>query len=162
MIVRRTTRADAEALVRIHADMGEHYAELAPERFHRPDLEDYAPVVAAEITDNPNVLQLVAEIDGEVVGSLDARLETPHDEAHFALTRDLFTVRLKIDYLAVAAAHRGSGAGTALVEAAEAWGREHGATVSELTTYQDSPLAYPFWTARAGYAPRSINLRKPL
>jgi GNAT superfamily N-acetyltransferase len=162
VIIRRTTRDDADALVRIHADMGEHYAALAPALFHAPELDGYAPVVAAEITDDPDVLQLVAEVDGEVVGSLDARLHAPHEGARFAFSRDLFATRLNIDYLAVAAAHRRSGAGTALVEAAEAWGRERGAVVAELTTYQDSPLAYPFWTGRAGYAPRSVNLRKPL
>jgi GNAT superfamily N-acetyltransferase len=162
VIVRPTTPADAEALVRIHGDMGDHYAALAPALFHRPDLDGYAELVVDEISDSAGVLQLVAEVDGEVVGSLDARLETPHPEARFAFNRDLLGPRLKIDYLAVAAAHRGSGVGTALVEAAEAWGREQGATVAELTTYQDSPLAYPFWTGRSGYAPRSINLRKEL
>jgi GNAT superfamily N-acetyltransferase len=162
VIVRRATPDDAEALVRIHADMGAYYAQLAPELFHNPDLEGFELVLAQEITDDLHALQLVAEIDGEVVGSLDARLELPHPDARFAFTRDLFAPRLKIEYLAVAAAHRRCGAGTALVEAAEAWGREHGAVVAELTTYQDSPLAYPFWTERAGYAPRSVNLRKPL
>jgi GNAT superfamily N-acetyltransferase len=160
--IRRTTREDVPALVRIHADMGEHYAALDPHLFRRPRVDGYAPVLEDEITDDPRVLQLVAQLDGEVVGALDARLEAPHEEAEFGLTRDLFVTRLKIEYLATAAAHRGSGIGTALVEAAEAWGREHGARVAELTTYQDSPLAYPFWTGRAGYAPRSVNLRKAL
>jgi GNAT superfamily N-acetyltransferase len=162
VIVRRATPADADALVRIHADMGAYYAELAPELFHNPDLEGFALVLAEEITDDLHALQLVAEVGGEVVGSLDARLALPHPDARFAFTRDLFAPRLKIEYLAVATAHRRGGVGSALVEAAEAWGREHGAVVSELTTYQDSPLAYPFWTERAGYEPRSVNLRKEL
>jgi GNAT superfamily N-acetyltransferase len=160
--VRRATRDDAAALVRIHADMGAHYAELAPELFHNPDLEGFELVLAREITEDLHALQLVAEVDGEVVGSLDARLLLPPDDARFAFTRDLLAPRLKIEYLAVAAAHRRGGVGTALVEAAEAWGREHGAVVAELTTYQDSPLAYPFWSERAGYVPRSVNLRKEL
>jgi len=160
--VRRARKSDAAALVRIHADMGAYYAELAPELFHDPDLQGFELVLEDEIGDDLLALQLVAEVDGEVVGSLDARLLLPPAEAQFAFTRDLFAPRLRIEYLATAAAHRGTGVGTALVEAAEAWGREQGATVAELTTYQDSPLAYPFWTERAGYAPRSINLRKEL
>ena len=160
--VRRARRSDAAALVRIHADMGAYYAELAPGLFHNPDLRGFELVLAEEISDDLHALQLVADVDGEVVGSLDARLLLPHEDARFAFTRDLFAARLKIEYLATAAAHRRTGVGTALVEAAEAWGREQGATVAELTTYQGSPLAYPFWTERAGYAPRSINLRKPL
>ena len=160
--VRRARKSDAPALVRIHADMGAYYAELAPELFHDPDLQGFELVLEDEIGDDLLALQLVAEVDGEVVGSLDARLLLPPAEAQFAFTRDLFAPRLRIEYLATAAAHRRTGVGTALVEAAEAWGREQGATVAELTTYQDSPLAFPFWTERAGYAPRSINLRKPL
>ncbi len=160
--VRRARRSDAAALVRIHADMGAYYAELAPELFHDPDLQGFELVLEDEIGDDLLALQLVAEVDGEVVGSLDARLLLPPAEAQFAFTRDLFAPRLRIEYLATAAGHRGTGVGTALVEAAEAWGREQGATVAELTTYHDSPLAYPFWTERAGYAPRSINLRKEL
>jgi hypothetical protein len=42
--IRRATPEDAEALVRIHGDMGAYYAQLAPELFHDPDLTDYAPV----------------------------------------------------------------------------------------------------------------------
>ena len=160
--VRRATADDADALVRIHGDMGDHYAELDRELFQGPELENYAPVLAREITDDPHVLQLVAEIDGQVVGALDAELRPPHEEARHAFTRDLYAPRLRIDYLATAATHRRTGVGTALVEAAEAWGRDHGAKVSELTTYQDSPLAMPFWTRRAGYSQRSVNLRKEL
>jgi GNAT superfamily N-acetyltransferase len=160
--VRRARKSDAPALVRIHADMGAYYAELAPELFHDPDLQGFELVLEDEIGDDLLALQLVAEVDGEVVGSLDARLLLPPAEAQFAFTRDLFAPRLRIEYLATAAAHRRTGVGSALVEAAEAWGREQGATVAELTTYQDSPLAYPFWTERAGYAPRSMNLRKEL
>jgi GNAT superfamily N-acetyltransferase len=161
--VRRARVEDAEALVRIHGDMGDHYAALAPELFHPPALEGFAAVLAAELAeDDPDALQLVAELGGEVVGSLDARLLLPPEDARFAFTRDLFAPRLRIEYLATAAAHRRSGAGTALVEAAEAWGRQRGATVSELTTYHESPLSMPFWTRRAGYAQRSVNLRKAL
>ena len=163
MNIRRARPGDAEALVRIHADMGEHYAALTPELFHRPDLSGFAEVLEAELADDdPNALALVAELDGEVVGSLDARLLGPSEGAEHAFTRDLFAPRLRIEYLATAAEHRQAGVGTALVEAAEAWGREHGAKVAEATTYHRSPLALPFWTRRAGYEERSVNLRKEL
>jgi GNAT superfamily N-acetyltransferase len=161
--VRPARPGDATALVRIHADMGEHYADLTPELFRRPDLSGFAEVLEAELgADDPNALQLVAEVDGVVVGSLDARLLPPSEGAEHAFARDHLTPRLRIDYLATAAEHRRSGAGTALVEAAEAWGRERGAKVAEATTYHRSPLAMPFWTQRAGYAERSVNLRKEL
>ena len=36
------------------------------------------------------------------------------------------------------------------------------AVVAEATTYRASPLSFPFWTRRMGYAERSVNLRKRL
>ena len=104
--VRRARKSDAPALVRIHADMGAYYAELAPELFHDPDLQGFELVLEDEIGDDLLALQLVAEVDGEVVGSLDARLLLPPAGAQFAFTRDLFAPRLRIEYLATAAAHR--------------------------------------------------------
>ena len=70
--------------------------------------------------------------------------------------------RVSIEYLATLTAHRRTGAGTTLVEAAERWGRERGATVAETRTFHASPISIPFWTERAGYERGSINLRKPL
>ena len=158
MSIREATVADVPDILRLVRDLAEYERELdkveaTEQDFRRLMFPDEGPATA---------FGHVAEVDGEVVGSLDARLLLPPAEAQFAFTRDLFAPRLRIEYLATAAAHRRTGVGTALVEAAEAWGREQGATVAELTTYHDSPLAYPFWTERAGYAPRSINLRKEL
>ena len=64
-----------------------------------------------------------------------------------------------MDYLVTAAGHRGRGYAARLAEAAEAWGREHGATVAEIWTERS---AVPFWKGRMVYAERSVNLRKPL
>ena len=150
---------DGEALARIHADMAAHYAELDPERFRRPDLNGYAEVLETDLGDG---LDLVAEVDGEVIAWLYARLIEPHEQARFAYPRDVEARRLSIDYLATLKEHRRSGAGTALVHAAEEWGREHGATVAETTTYHRGGMSMAFWTERAGYEERSINLRKPL
>jgi GNAT superfamily N-acetyltransferase len=59
-----------------------------------------------------------------------------------------------------AEAHRGRGHAARLVEAAEAWGREHGATVAETWTHDRDRV--PFWKGRLAYAEESVNLRKPL
>ena len=118
--VRRATPADAEAIVRLHAEASAYYAELEPALFQAPDLEGYA------------------------------------------YPRDVTRTRLEIAYLATATAHRRTGAGKALVEAAEAWGRERGATVAEASTYHRGTLSVPFWTDGADYAPRSIVFRKEL
>ena len=138
MKVRPAQPGDDAALARLHGDARADYAALSPaELRHR---------------DGADVLRLVADVDGELAGALVAHMVADHEPETL----------LRIDSLVTADAHRGRGYAAQLVEAAEAWGREHGAVVSELTTYQDSPLAYGFWTRRAGYAPRSVNLRKEL
>src|SRR5207253_4376667 len=55
---------------------------------------------------------------------------------------------------------RRHGSGRVLVEAAERWGREHGASLFFLDTYVMSPLSVPFYE-RLGYARRSIRFVKP-
>ena len=55
------------------------------------------------------------------------------------------------------------GAGLAgLVAAAEAWGRDRGATVAFCDTWIGSPVSLPFWEERLKYAGRSLRLRKRL
>jgi GNAT superfamily N-acetyltransferase len=106
-------------------------------------------------------LHLVAEVEGQVVGVLVARLLPPEVPAKRDITPERGAT-LRIEFLATAAASRRQGVGTRLVEAAEAWGREAGATVAETTTYQGSPLSVSFWGERMSYEELSVNLRKPL
>jgi GNAT superfamily N-acetyltransferase len=104
---------------------------------------DYAALAPPELRGAGDRLELVADVDGEVAGAI---------VAHVA------GARLRIDYLITAAGHRGRGYAARLAEAAEAWGREHGATVAEIWT----DGAVPFWKGRMAYADGSVNLRKPL
>ncbi len=67
-----------------------------------------------------------------------------------------------IDALIVHRDHWRLGAGTVLLEAAEAWGRERGAQVVRLDTYADSPVSVPFYEHRMGYQRRSIVFQKRL
>jgi GNAT superfamily N-acetyltransferase len=153
--VRPVQAQDRDALAALYADMGAYYAELAPEDFTMPDLTSFEPP-----SNSPELLHLVAELHGEVVAAVAAVLLAPED-AH-GIDPGLAVSRLRIDFLATTTAHRRTGAGTALVAAAEAWGRDRGAQVAETWTYARSPLSMPFWTERAGYQPRSMILRKPL
>ena len=70
--------------------------------------------------------------------------------------------RLRIDYLATAAASRRAGIGTQLVEAAESWGRRVGATIAETTAFRGSALSIPFWEDRMGYEELPTTLVKRL
>lgn len=163
LIIREAQRGDGVARARIHGDMGAYYADLAPDHFQMPELDGLADVLDEEAGDSDDqALSLVAEVDGEAVGALRARLIAAEDGAEYQITPDSGRLRLRVEYVATAEPHRRSGVGTHLVEAAEAWGRAKGATVAETWTYHDSPLSLPFWKHRMGYEARSVNLRKPL
>jgi GNAT superfamily N-acetyltransferase len=143
--------------------MAAYYAALAPEHFHEPALDGFAEELDAELgAADAGVLRLVAEVGGEVAGALAARVLAPADGAEREISPDLTHTRVRIDYVAVDEAHRRHGVGARLVEAAEAWGRDAGATVAETWTYHRSPLSLPFWERGMGYEERSVNLRKVL
>jgi GNAT superfamily N-acetyltransferase len=161
--VRDARPGDGVALARIHGQMAAYYAALAPEHFHVPDLDGFAEEIDTALAAPGNeVRHLVAEVDGDVAGALIASVLAPEEGAEREISPDLSSMRLRIDYLAVDEAHRRAGVGARLVEHAEEWGREHGATVAETWTYRRSPLSLPFWEDGMGYEERSVNLRKPL
>jgi ribosomal protein S18 acetylase RimI-like enzyme len=159
--IREARRGDEQAIARIHAEVARYYLDLAPDYFEV--LERFAEQLATEAPATESAtLHLVAEAGGQIVGALVARLLPPEDSAKREITPELEATSLRIEYLAVRAASRRQGVGTRLVEAAEAWGREAGATVAETTTYHGSPLAVPFWGEHMSYEELSVNLRKPL
>ena len=163
IVVRQMRAGDGPALAQIHAQMAQYYVDLAPAHFDMPVLDGLAEELDAELGGAPTPdVRLVAEIEGEIAGSLFARLVSPAPGAERDIARDLRERRLRIEYVATAEAHRRRGVATALVEAAEAHARARGATIVETWTYHGSPLSLPFWTERMGYAERSVNLRKQL
>jgi GNAT superfamily N-acetyltransferase len=138
--VRDALPGDAEGLARVHADVARYYDERGPHYFDEGEL------------------RLVAEVQGEVVGALAARLLEPVA----ADGRGEEETRLRIDYLATAAERRRSGIGTRLVQAAESWGRGVGATIAETTAFRGSALSIPFWEDRMGYEELPMTLVKRL
>jgi GNAT superfamily N-acetyltransferase len=128
-----------------------------------PDDEGLVEFVEPGPDDNSSTkLLIVAEIDGEVVGHLYAELITPEESDRFQSPSDLSEVRLFIQALSVLQQHWRRGIATALVETAEAWGRERGATVALCDTWPESPVSLPFWEQRMKYENRSVRLRKRL
>jgi GNAT superfamily N-acetyltransferase len=140
--VRDALPADAEALARVHADVARYYGERGTHYFDEGEL------------------RLVAEVQGEVVGALTARLLEPGTADGDG--RGEPETRLRIDYLATAAASRRAGIGTRLVQAAESWGRGVGATIAETTAFRGSALSIPFWEDRMGYEELPMSLVKRL
>ena len=140
--VRDAQPADADALARVHADVARYYDERSSHYFDAGEL------------------RLVAEIEGEVVGALSARLLEPVTAGGDGSGET--EKRLHIDYLATAAASRRAGIGTRLVQAAESWGRKVGATIAETTACRGSALSIPFWEDRMGYEELPMSLEKRL
>ncbi len=67
-----------------------------------------------------------------------------------------------MDALIVDRSHWREGAGTALLEAAETWGRGRGAEIARLDAYAHGPVSVPFYEDRMGYQRRSIIFQKRL
>ena len=78
------------------------------------------------------------------------------------LMRDASETLLKVDAVMVTAAARRNGIGTALMEAAEAWGTMRGATQVIVISSAHSPMAVPFYEDRMGYARTTIAFSKRL
>jgi GNAT superfamily N-acetyltransferase len=164
VIVRSYRDGDAIGIARIGLENGAYYAKLAPDYFKQPDEDGLAEFLAgdSEWRDAPTNLALVAEVDGDVAGYLEASIQPPLDSAQWQGQRDLSDQRLFINYVGTADAFKRKGVASQLVEAAEEWGRSSGATVAICDTYIDSPLSMPFWENRMGYKRRAVIFRKSL
>ncbi len=151
-------------MARIHLENCRYYAEMDPNAFQVPNEEGLADWFESFLGEplKENQLSLVAELDGEVVGSLEASILKPDDTADRQMLRELGETRLFVNAMGVDRAHWRSGVGSALMRAAEDWAKERGATRSGLDTYIDSPVSVPFYEERLGYTRHSINFRKRL
>jgi GNAT superfamily N-acetyltransferase len=162
--VRAHRRGDSSELARAWLDAGRYYAELAPHTFQVPDTDGLEEYLARgdDEPDEPDVLRLVAEVDGRVVGAAAGRILRPMEGARYQLQREFAETRLVVDAVVIEEAYRRRGVGERLMAALEAWGRDQGAGVSLLDTYPESALSLPFFTERMGYDRRSVRLWKRL
>jgi GNAT superfamily N-acetyltransferase len=161
--VRPARPGDGADIARNGLESTRYYRELMPDDFRFPDEDGLAEWLDSSLPANgESELALVAEIDEQVVGYLEARVEKPSESARFQSNPDLAETRLFINYVVTAPAFWRHGAGTRLVEAAEEWGRSRGATIALCDTHLGSPVSVPFWEQRLGYERRAIIFRKPL
>lgn len=152
-------------MARAWQDAGRFYVDVSAQDFQVPDedgLVDWLECGVEAMEADPDLALLVAEVDGTVVGWVGARLVVPVSDARWQLQRELAVTRLIIDAVAVAEEHRGSGTGVDLVQAAERWGRERGASIAVADGNWASGVVPRFYEARLGYRRRSVSLRKAL
>jgi GNAT superfamily N-acetyltransferase len=160
----RRAQEDAAAVARLIVELGAYYSRLAPDHFAAVEESGLAEWVAKDDgwLDDPANLGLVAEIDGEVAGYLEASVQEPSQNAPFDANRDMREHRLFIGLVVVAESQKRHGIATRLVQAAEAWARDQGVGLAICDTYLGSPQSLPFWERRMGYERRAVRLRKRL
>ena len=158
--IRPAVAEDADAIVRIYLDSAEHHASLDPERYWIPAVE----MISARYregrqhpqqTDGESIT-LVADLGSEIVGFIDARLERSPDPMHRKM------LYCHIVEFAVGLAHQSQGIGQRLLQAAEDWGREHGAELASLEYLTANTRAGDFYQQRMGYRPAAITAIKRL
>jgi GNAT superfamily N-acetyltransferase len=163
LTIRAARPGDGTGMARAWASTADYYADLDPEHFQRPQSRDLAGSFEDSIARAGNdALLLVAELDGDVAGWLAARIQLPEEDAAAQLMREPGWTRLAVDVLIVETPAWRHGAGTALLTAAESWGRDRGARVARLGTYAHSPVSVPFYENRMGYQRRAIIFQKKL
>jgi len=163
--IRPARPGDGEGLARVWLSAGAYYADLDPAHFQVPSADGLAESFEAAIkatSGSHDRLRLVADWNGQVAGWLTAHVEHPADNTAHQLVRDLGWIRLMVDALVVDQALWRQGTGTALLEAAESWGRDRGASMVRLDTYVRSPVSVPFYERHMGYQRRSIYFVKDL
>jgi GNAT superfamily N-acetyltransferase len=161
--VRPPTPDDAEALARSWLEGARELLAMAPDRFRLPDEHGLVEFFREDLEGvaGPDLLSLVAELGGEIAGSLAARVHGPIGSARFQVLDYLGKPRVYVNHLMVSPKFRRRGVATALMDAAEGWARKQGAGSIALDTYAESPLSVPFYEA-VGYERASIVLEKRL
>lgn len=162
-VIRDVRPGDGERCARVWLETGRYYAELVPEVIREPDADGLAGWFEDAIGGDRDTLWLVADVRGVgVVGMVEASVVPPSPDARRQIQRDLGRTRLVVNLLAVAEGYRRRGVGTALMEAAEEWGRSKGADVVVTDTNLSSPLSVPFYENRMGFTRQAVILRKAL
>jgi len=154
LTIRRAERRDARALGALGAAlMRTHYA-FDPQRFLAAgdDAErGYAAFLSSQPEDD-DVVVLVGEVDGRVVGYVYAGLEPMSWKELRGPAGFIHDVIVEDD-------GRGTGAGTALIDAAIAWLRDHGAPCVMLWTAERNEDAQRLFT-RLGFRRTMIEMTR--
>jgi ribosomal protein S18 acetylase RimI-like enzyme len=158
--IRPAVSEDADDIVRTYLESAEHHARLDPERYGVPAGE----VISARYREGRQhppdaggeAITLVAELSGEIVGFIDARLDRSPDPMH----REM--IYCHVIEIAVSGRHQNHGIGGRLLQAAEDWGRRQGATFASLEYHAENTRAGEFYQRRMGYRTASITAIKRL
>jgi ribosomal protein S18 acetylase RimI-like enzyme len=145
VIVREAQEGDVDGMVEVGPEIGRHQS-LSPvfSEFRADDEDELRAEITEDLT-NEHMGNLVAEIDGRVVGNFVV-VPIEMSRAHAGLARPPGLAHL--GFAAVLPEARGSGAGLALTAASFAWAREHGYTAMVTDWRVTNLLSSRFWPKR--------------
>jgi GNAT superfamily N-acetyltransferase len=156
--IRPAVPHDAAGIARTFLESAAHHAALEPERYSIPAAETilarYREGRQHRAHAGEEVVTLVAELDGEIVGFVDATLEQSPDPMHREITF------CHIVEIAVSSPQRSHGIGARLLQAAENWGQGLGAKFALLEYNAANERAGRFYHERSGYRTASITALK--
>ena len=141
--IRRAVTEDAGGITHAFLESAERHASLDSELYFVPAFETIAARYregrqhpAEERTES---ITLVAELSGDIVGFIDARLYRPTDAMHRQMIYCL------VSEIAVRRKHQNHGIGGQLLQAVEDWGRQQGAEFAALEYHAVNALAGAFY-----------------
>jgi ribosomal protein S18 acetylase RimI-like enzyme len=147
--VRTAASSDADGIALVFVESAVQHARLDPDRYAVPTVAAISARYRAgeqhRTQASTDSVTLVAELSGDIVGFVDARLDRSPDPMH----RDLLYCH--IGEIAVSAKCRSHGIGGRLLRAAEDWGRRNGAEFAYLEYHAHNPRAGEFYQNRMGY-----------
>jgi len=157
--IRRAVSGDAAGIARTFVDSAHYHASLDPARYEIPPVE----VISARYRDGrqhpagerETSATLVADLDGEIVGFVDVRLQQSPDPMHREITY------CHIVEIAVSGDRQRRGIGRRLLRAAEEWGTRHGAALASLEYLANNARAAAFYQS-GGYHVASVTAIKRL
>jgi len=145
VVVREAEERDVEAMVEIGPELAWHQSLSPVFSEFRPDDPDESREEIAEDLTKPEIGNLVAELDGRVVGNFVV-VPIEMSGAHSGLARAPGLAHL--GYAAVLPEARGSGAGLALTAASFAWARDRGYPAMVTDWRVTNLLSSRFWPKR--------------
>jgi len=158
--IRTADSTDADGIARTFIESAEYHAGLDPERYWVPAVETISSRYREGRQNRPDAggegIALVAELSGEIVGFIDARLEQSPDPMH----REMMYCH--IAEFAVGSQYQNQGIGRRLLQAAEDWGRQRGAEFASLDYHAANTRAGSFYQQGMGYHPAAIIAIKRL
>ncbi len=145
--IRTAGVADIDAIQRLNRELDRCHTRLLPEIF-RPVEGDARPdSLVREWVEDPDADFLVAEDEGGIVGFVSVRKSASPPYPMFRPRE--FAV---IDDLVVGESRRGTGIGTALIDAAAGWAARRGLGRIQATVWSANRSAREFY-ARRGFRP---------